>query len=280
MTTYTHINLFIDVLDNKKFRELICETYIEENPKLSQHLVEFWNLKRINHKYITKTRLYNENSYSKRKIQDEEIIFCRKTAIFQPLHYYFCEQQLINRRLLEDFKQFELNQVDDQFYFDTVISSHKRFDFPMVPIGIKKNNRFRLQLTSEIVEIAPIREKVINEYFRAYPDLSDFIYTNFKLNFIKYKYIDKTITPFESSYTRQKIKNQESFFIHKFFQYSIWLRRLVIFDDLYEKTITEYLTEHESKTLHENRQFLEVLVKDSIMNFRDFDFDDFDINLS
>lgn len=281
MSTYTHIHLLNDIVENKKFRELICTTYIAENFDISKQIVSFWNLNRIVDKYIDRSRMYDENSYSKRKIKDEEVIFCRKASIFQPLEYYFKEQRIINFRLLSTDGKVKLSDVDKQFYIDTVLTKKSRFDFPEVPIALKKNNRFRLQLTSEIVELASVREKTIKEYFKGYPQLSEFIYSSFKLNFIKYKYIDKTITRFESSYTRQKIKNEEVFFFHKFFQYSIWLRRMMIFDDLSFKLLNEYITEQEGKSLEENKQFIKVLVNNLIENYQDDQsYTDTDINLN
>ncbi len=76
------IKLVLDLVANKKCRESFCENYLEENPILSPMIIDYWNLKRIKYKYITKTRMYDENSYSKKKIKEEEMIFYVKVFCF------------------------------------------------------------------------------------------------------------------------------------------------------------------------------------------------------
>lgn len=73
MNGYENYN--INVLEIKKLREEVIRKKIEENPELVELIIENFSLSRIQEKYIAKSREYNENSYSKKKIKEEEIIF-------------------------------------------------------------------------------------------------------------------------------------------------------------------------------------------------------------
>lgn len=276
----TNIRILISIIKNKKSREIFCKTYISENPMLSEHIIDFWQLQRINKKYITKERLYDENSYSKRKIREEEVIFIRKQSIFQPLRYYFEEQRLICDKMFADLFRLENKAIDYEFYRRTILDSSARIKYPQIPIVFKKNNRVRIDLNNELLEIPELRETVTKEYITKYPELSNLVIEKYKLNFIKYKYFDCIITKFESSYTRSKIKREEIFMISKVFQYSVWLRRLKIFDDIGKTIFDEFLIEQENRSLQDNKLFLELITENIISEYssESFDIDD-DINI-
>ncbi len=77
------IDLFVRGFEIKKYREMVCETYINEDFDLAIAVINHWDFKRINDKYIDKCRMYTENSYSKRMMRQEEKQFIYKIHLFQ-----------------------------------------------------------------------------------------------------------------------------------------------------------------------------------------------------
>ncbi len=104
------IDLFVRGFEIKKYREMICETYIEEEFDLSIAVIKHWNYKRINDKYLQKTRLYTENSYSKRMMRQEEKEFIYKIHLFQTYINLMENQRKIEKNLskLLDEPEYDL----------------------------------------------------------------------------------------------------------------------------------------------------------------------------
>lgn len=273
MQEITNIKIYMRCLDNKKFRQIMCENFINENPIISNAIIENWDLKRIDLKYRAKTRCYDENSYSKQKIKEEEIIFQKKLSLYQPLRYYFEEQRILNDKLFVGLEAHENHVVDDAFYKQMILGEFIKFDFPESPLVVKKNNRHRIGLTNRILYIAEVRKVCIEEYIVDYRDLLMYIIDEFNLKFLRYKYINKTISKYESSYTRQKIKLEELFLINKVYQYSVWYRRINVFHDLEKNLLNENIIAEENESIYNNCEFLELFVASIIAEFRDVNFD-------
>ncbi len=87
------IDLFVRGFEIKKYREMVCRTYITEDNRLSMEVINNWKFKRIYEKYVTKTRMYNENSYSKKMMRLEEKRFIYKMHLFQT-YINFMENQV------------------------------------------------------------------------------------------------------------------------------------------------------------------------------------------
>lgn len=281
MKNLTNIRLLIEFLDNKRCREILCTNYVIENPLMTEKIINYWNLNRIDQKYRRKTRLFNENSYSKRKIKEEEIMFVRKHALFQPLRYYFEEQRKLHDDLFVGLEAHENFNVDDEIYIGTIIRRENYCDFPKHPFIVKKNNRARIDLTNDLLEIAEIRERCIDEYLIENSEFLTYVIDKYKLKFIKYKYINHSISKYESSYTRQKIKVEEMFLLNKVYQFSVWFRRMEVFWDLQQSLFVEQLIEKETKNLKQNNEFIKLIVEQIISEYREADFDlADDINLN
>lgn len=280
MDSITNIRVFSRCFNNKKFREILCENCVTENPIITEAIIDYWNLKRVDAKYRKKNRFYDENSYSKQKIREEEIIFIKRHVVFQPLRYYFEEQRILQDTLFMGLEKHENFEIDDEFYKKTILSDFS-IVYPESPLIIKKNSRHRIDLNNAIYEISEIREISIDEYLREYNQLTTLIIKKFNLKFLKYKYLDNTLTKFESSYTRNKIKREELFLLNKIYQYSIWLKRINIFHDLQRGLFNnaEFAKEHLDPD--QNNHFIELFVSSVINEFRDIDFDVADdINLN
>lgn len=280
MSNVTNIKTFTKCLSNKRVREVLCQNFVTENPIITDVIIEYWKLKRINLKYCLKTRFYDENSYSKQKIREEEIIFIKRHVLFQPLRYYFEEQRLLNDELFSDLGKYENFDIDDQFYHKTIIGNFT-LPYPESPLIIMKNGRHRIDLNQEILQVSETREICIAEYLHSYPRLTLQVIKEFNLKFLTYKYIDHTLTKFESSYTRNKIKNEELFLLNKIYQYSIWLKRIDTFHDLQQQLFNDAEFKKENSDPEHNQQFLRGFVDSVISEFRDVNFDiASDINLN
>lgn len=273
MQEITNAKIVLRCLDKKKLREIICINYINENPIISSAIIEFWELGRVDIKYRKKTRQFDENSYSKQKMKEEEQIFIKKVLVFQPLRYYFEEQRILNDTMFVGVEVHQNYDVDDNFYKMMVMGKLTNIEFPDNPLILKKNHRDRLDLTNEIFEVPDIRELVIEEYLLAYNQLVLFIINKFNLKFLRYKYLDNTITKYESSYTRNKIKLEELFLLSKVYQYSVWNNRIAVFHHLQSSLLADSVNEKENRKQPSSNEFLEIFVKSIINEFRDVNFD-------
>lgn len=93
------VDIFIKCLNIKKYRELLCESYIAENPNLALAIIEHWKMKRIEEKYITKTRMYTENSYSKKQVKLDEKYFINKMHLFETYINFMDKQVSFEKHL-------------------------------------------------------------------------------------------------------------------------------------------------------------------------------------
>lgn len=88
----SEVSIFIRCFNIKKYREFLCKTFILENEDLSLKVIEEFNFKTIHDKYISKERMYDENSYSKKKVRKEEKNFMYKMYTYT-CYLYFKENQ-------------------------------------------------------------------------------------------------------------------------------------------------------------------------------------------
>lgn len=80
------ILLLRECVENKSTRENIIKSGVRTYPVECEKIANIYDLKRVKDKYILKIRNYDENSYSKKKIKEEEVIFVRKVYLFLKLH--------------------------------------------------------------------------------------------------------------------------------------------------------------------------------------------------
>lgn len=273
MEEKTNIKVFLKILNQKRLREITCENYIVENPIISNSIIEFWGLKRINMKYRTKERKFDENSYSKQKMREEELIFIKKTSLFQPLRYYFEEQRKLNDILYKGLDKYQNIGVDNTYYKESISGKFSNLKIPTNPFVMKKNNRHRLDLTTKSFQVNEAREVCIEEYLKSYELFIRLIIEQFDLKFIKYKYIDRIISKHESSYTRSKIKGEECFLLGKVYQYSTWNKRVQVFYHLESALLSNIEINKESKVLADNLYFLNILIDEMIDSYLDENFE-------
>ncbi len=89
----------IDILENllktKKVRELIIQQYYDYNPIFIEFLVDQYNLKWVNEKYIVKTNSHADTHYARNKLACEEMFFIKKVILYSMWNTYQQEVQSI-----------------------------------------------------------------------------------------------------------------------------------------------------------------------------------------
>ncbi|WOO89929.1 hypothetical protein R2F61_04265 [Mollicutes bacterium LVI A0078] len=67
-----------ECVENKGSRERMIKQCINDYSEYCDLVLDLYKLEKVNDKYFRQIRDYDENSYNKRKIREEEIIFLRK----------------------------------------------------------------------------------------------------------------------------------------------------------------------------------------------------------
>ncbi len=78
--------LLREIVENKGTRERVIKNAIETYYDLCLKVLAIYELERVNDKYFRQIRDYTENSYNKKKIKEEEIIFIRKIFVCYKIH--------------------------------------------------------------------------------------------------------------------------------------------------------------------------------------------------
>lgn len=101
--------LLNECCNNKGSRENVIRTSFKKRKVESEQIIKLYKLKRVEAKYIKEYRDFSENSYSKKKIREEEIIFIRKVYIYIRLTKVIEENIAINQ---------EANEITSKIYDD------------------------------------------------------------------------------------------------------------------------------------------------------------------
>lgn len=104
-----------ECVENKGSRERMIKQCITDYTEYCDLILDLYKLEKVNDKYFRKIREYDENSYNKRKIKEEEIIFLRKM--------FMCYKVSIACMDAIKFKKRANNQTrdvyDDNIYRET-----------------------------------------------------------------------------------------------------------------------------------------------------------------
>lgn len=245
-----HLDLMVELLSEKKYREFACSKYIEENPILSKQIIKDFNFKSIENKYILKTRMYVEGSYSKRKIKLEEEKFISKLVLFR----YFQHQIY---RDLDFFKKLKKNIKDENIITDNeyklIIYIYKE---------IKKNpectqlfdidNQVDIKNILAILELKGVREKMTKYFIKNDLELALYLIEVNQFKRIKDKYILKINKYDNNSYSRNKIKEEEYAFCLKIIALEKWkftVKDVVEYTNYYENYFNEEIKLNEEYLL-------------------------------
>lgn len=107
-----------EVVENKGTRERIIKTLIEQYYDLCLKVLAIYDLERVNDKYFRQIKDYTENSYNKRKIKEEEVIFIRKIFVCYQIQNdikkvlrYKENANRITNVIYDDLKYLELDNL-------------------------------------------------------------------------------------------------------------------------------------------------------------------------
>lgn len=114
--------LLREIVENKGTRERVIKNSIEEYYDLCLKVLAVYELERVNDKYFRQIRDYTENSYNKKKIKEEEIIFIRKIFVCYKIYNAISEcleykdaANLLTGSVYDDSKYLSL---DNELYLE------------------------------------------------------------------------------------------------------------------------------------------------------------------
>ncbi len=212
----------IDILlENKAFRDQMCSTYTVENEMITEDIIKNFNLKRFEHKYILKDRMYNENSYSKKKIRFEESIFILLCSILEPFVHNIEKQLLIHDNFNFDSK-YENIASDKKIYQLLSLDNHHLQDDSAMNLVFTKSEIYRIDILENLICTKKIREQILERHFKFNLELVTIIVNNYNLKWINDKYISKVKNHDDTHYARTKLANEEKFLIKKIILFTTW----------------------------------------------------------
>lgn len=265
----SNIHFIKEAIRTKKAREILINVYINENTELADEIIRHWELCRFKNKYIYKKRFYDDNSYNKKKIRNEEIIFIQKIIILDPLVSYFTKQ-LRTYKLLYDCDDYINTHtlIDDSFYLDSLLNEIE-FLYPINPITAKKDSKIRIDLNNSLYEVKALRELAVESYYKDYNDLTNYIVTKYNLKLFKAKYEYSAISQADSSYTQKKVKLEEILFLKKFFQYTEWLEKVDYINFLTSSLSILTLNMTDEHLLFDEKKYLKVFIKKLLKRYHE-----------
>lgn len=125
------VMLLREIVENKGTRERIIKHSIEQYYDLCLKVLAIFELERVNDKYFRRIRDYTENSYNKRKIKEEEIIFLRKIFVCYKIYNAITDTlkykdmaNLITNKFYDDSKYIALDNELYQEVFNEAFDIH------------------------------------------------------------------------------------------------------------------------------------------------------------
>lgn len=264
----TNIKLAYEFKDEKKYREILCTNFISDEPNLSAQIIEFWKLDRVYHKYLSKIRLYDENSYVKRKVREEEMIFIKNSIIYNNFRY-FVKAQMEYQWEIE--KYFEIKFIDrkkDLLIYNKCRTSYYKSKYKSLEFYlIKKNGEVNVELLKEVLQIKSIRNRIINSAMTSSEDnkLHMEIINMYNLDRINLKYIRKIRDYDESYYAASRLKEEEIYFILKTFLFELWCRQMVEFHQIEDEARRMFMSKEFQINQDKQDSFIKILI-DEYMN--------------
>ncbi len=119
--------LLQECCNTKSTRENLINMILSQYEDLSHIIIKKYSLDRIQDKYITKHRTFIDNSYSKKKIKEEEIVFIRKAYVFRRV----CQQMEENIKIKELANSITEGVVDDSKYKDIDFEVYREIFYQM-----------------------------------------------------------------------------------------------------------------------------------------------------
>ncbi len=249
-----NLDILTTTLNDKKARGILVDDYLKRKSDFSRLLIKRLNLKRINNKYILKTRFYDKNSYSKKKIKEEEMIFCQAVIRVLPIESFFKEQLKIYESFNFNNSVFNDLKKDEEIYFKLIKLDLKDFNVNNITSTIIKKQDiykdYNFDIYSIILESNNFRKKILKTLKDE--QLMIFLIRKYDLILMKDIYINNLELKFNSSYQRNKIKKEEIFLIKKIYQIAIFISRVqkyeIQYEDLIYRDMNSILKRHDIKT--------------------------------
>lgn len=185
-----------EILQIKKIREEYISEYLKKDFHLVSKVTRELNLKKIHEKYISKVRKYDENSYAKKKMREEEIYF---------ILMFFSINKVSSVRA----KHADLDQREKDFisnFFKKESDFNKERTIVQIDLEYTKENK-------SILNEKKVREYIITKLIEYDTDLAKEIINELGILRILDKYIINSRTYTENPYSIKKMKEEEIQFI-------------------------------------------------------------------
>lgn len=124
--------LLREIVENKGTRERVIKNAIEGYYPLCLKVLAIYELERVNDKYFRQIRDYTENSYNKKKIKEEEIVFIRKVfvcyKIFNTISETLEYKEAANKLTAHIYDDGKYITLDNELYlevFNEAFDIHK-----------------------------------------------------------------------------------------------------------------------------------------------------------
>lgn len=121
-----------ECVENKGSRERMIKQCINDYYDDCLLILELYRLEKVNDKYFRGTREYDENSYNKRKIKEEEIIFLRKMFMCYKISIACVDALKFKKRAnvhtREVYDDDKYREIDKQLYSNILNKLFKELD--------------------------------------------------------------------------------------------------------------------------------------------------------
>ncbi len=202
----------------KKIREDLLSLFQKHYQTEFNELIEKYELKRIKDKYILKINNYDQNSFNKNKIREEELF------VLSILLLYNVKNKRINDVQNYYENSYEYLNLDANVY-------QREFELPKFGQNSEINGySFRIKMYKECVKYKHFREVYIEEFIKDYENIVYLLIEKFNYELIEKKYL-KNSQVYDNGYYFKKIKNEEIIFIEKV----SLLREWVLFLEKYDR---------------------------------------------
>lgn len=225
-------NMYImeEMIQNRKVREVCISKYTEENVLLTQQIINEFNLTRITHKYLQKSRDYTENSYSRMKIMEEEINYLLCIWIYEPFVHLIEKQYLLSTHI-GCAEKYENTEIDNEIYMQlSLLASVKISDTSLNEALLQRSDIYRFDILKEILEAKEARTALIKALEPTQMPLVNLLVEKYNLKWIDDKYLKKVNAHDTSHYGRSKMKEEEIFFIKKALLFINWANSMKVTD--------------------------------------------------